>query len=203
MIRFVTFVVLIFQKKFLLIFDFDVCHKCINLPQKYALIDFYHAQTELKNYSFPFHKHKLIYCRTSRSKNKGITWICDLCFNNYENKIWLFYCTNCDYDVCLSCLKKYIPKNEFINNIAIKIDDHCHNLIYRVTNRNWICNFCKNSYPNFVPTYYCTKCDFDVCKNFMKNISDENKYPLLFKGKRENYNIKTINNSSTDFWKKK
>ena len=175
--------------------DFDVCHNCIGMPQKYSLIDYYHQQTELKNYTFPCHKHKLIYCRTSRSKNENTTWICDLCFNNYENKIWSFYCTNCDYDICLSCAKKFIPKNEFINNIAIKIDDHCHNLVYMVTNRNWICNLCRDSFPNFIPTYYCTNCDFDVCKKCKKNISDEDKYPLLFKGKRENYNIKTINNS--------
>ena len=79
--------------------------------------------------------------------------------------------------------------------MTIKIDDHCHSLVNLVSNRNWICNLCRESYPHFIPTFYCTKCDFDVCRNCMKSLSDENKYPLLFKGKRENYNIKIINNN--------
>ena len=175
--------------------DFDICDKCIGINKKFFLTDYYHEQTELKNYKFPCHEHQLIYCRTSRYKNGNTTWICDVCFNNYENKIWSFYCTNCDYDICLSCSKKFLPKSEYINNMTIKIDDHCHSLVNLVSNRNWICNLCRESYPHFIPTFYCTKCDFDVCRNCMKSLSDENKYPLLFKGKRENYNIKIINNN--------
>lgn len=174
--------------------DFDICNECIGINKKYSLIDYYHQQTKLKNYKFPCHEHNLIYCRTSRSKNRNTTWICDLCYNNYENKIWSFYCTNCDYDICLSCSKQFISKDEFINKMSIKIDDHIHRLIYLVSNRNWICNLCRESYPNFIATYYCTKCDFDVCRHCMKELSDEVKYPLISKGKKENDSIKIIKN---------
>ena len=173
--------------------DFDICHKCMGLTKKYFLNQTCYQQTKLKTFIFPCHQHKLIYCRTSRDKNCDTTWICDLCYRNYENKIWSFYCTNCDYDICLSCAKKFIPKSEFIYNIGIKIDAHCHNLVYMITNRNWICNLCRTSYPYIIPTYYCTKCDFDVCSTCMNNLSDEIKYPLLNRGKRENNSIKTIN----------
>ena len=176
--------------------DFDVCNNCIGINKKYSLEEYYHEQTQLKSYIFPPHEHKMIYCRTSRAKNKDTTWICNLCFKPYENKIWSFYCTNCDYDICLLCSKKYIPSYEFINNINIKIDDHDHYLVYMLTNRNWICNLCMKSYPSFVPTFYCTKCDFDVCKKCMNKLSDEKKFPLFLAGGRESVSIKSINDPS-------
>ena len=174
--------------------DFDVCSNCIGCgnDNKYSLNQFHHEQTGLKNYKFPCHEHQLIYCRTSRNKYHDTNWICELCFKNYENKIWSFYCTNCDYDICLSCSKKFIPREQFIRKIGIKIDDHCHNLVYMVTNRDWICNLCRESFPNIIPTFYCTKCDFDVCRRCMEELCDEIKYPLIFKGKRISKNIKTI-----------
>jgi rubrerythrin len=176
--------------------DFDVCNNCIGINKKYSLEEYYHEQTQLKSYIFPTHEHKMIYCRTSRSSNKDTIWTCNLCFKTYENKIWSFYCTNCDYDICLLCSKKYIPSYEFINNINIKIDDHEHFLVYMLTNRDWICNLCNKSYPNFVPTFYCTKCDYDVCKKCMSKLSDEKKFPLFLAGVRESVTIKFINDTS-------
>ena len=55
------------------------------------------------------------------------------------------------------------------------------------TNRDWRCNLCKKVYNNDVPTYYCTKCDYDVCKKCMKKISDEKKYPILGDEIKESY----------------
>ena len=179
--------------------DFDICHKCIGISKKYTLNQTSYQQTELKTFDFPCHEHKLIYCRTSRNNNHETNWICDLCFRNYENKIWSFYCTNCDYDICLSCAKKFMPKDEFINKIGIKVDEHQHNLVYIVSNRNWICNLCRGEYPNFIPTYYCSKCDFDVCRTCMNKLSDEIKFPLFYKGKKEDCFIKIIDDCKFHF----
>ena len=176
--------------------DFDVCNKCIGINKKYSLEEYYHEQTQLKSYIFPTHEHKMIYCRTSRSKDRDTTWRCNLCFRPYQNKIWSFYCTNCDYDICLLCSKKYIPSYEFINNYNIKIDDHNHSLVYMLTNRDWICDLCMKSYPSFVPTFYCTKCDYDVCKKCKNKLSDEKKLPLFLAGERDNFTIKFINDDS-------
>ena len=176
--------------------DFDVCNKCIGINKKYSLEEYYHEQTQLKSYIFPTHEHKMIYCRTSRAKDRETTWRCNLCFRPYQNKIWSFYCTNCDYDICLLCSKKYIPSYEFINNYNIKIDDHNHSLVYMLTNRDWICDLCMKSYPSFVPTFYCTKCDYDVCKKCMNKLSDEKKLPLFLAGERDNFTIKFINDDS-------
>ena len=63
-----------------------------------------------------------------------------------------------------------------------------------ITNRNWICNICKEDYENDVPTFYCSICDYDVCKSCMRTRSDEPKYPLDNDGDRESHKIKIINN---------
>ena len=85
--------------------------------------------------------------------------------------------------------------------MGIKIDAHIHNLVYMVTNANWRCQLCKTAFKSFMPTYYCTNCMFNVCGGCMKNLNDENKYPLLFiKGKKERSRPK--NNSKKKYEKK-
>ena len=76
--------------------DYDVCNCCIGISKKYPLKQFYHQQTKLEYFKFTFHKHKMIYCRTSRNSNSLSSWKCDKCNKKYSNKIWSFYCTNCD-----------------------------------------------------------------------------------------------------------
>ena len=61
-----------------------------------------------------------------------------------------------------------------------------------ITNRNWICDLCMESYPSFLPTFYCSKCDYDVCKKCMDKLSDEKKYPLINSGERISYKNKNI-----------
>ena len=173
--------------------DFDVCHNCIGYERKYTLTEFHHEQFKLKSFDTHCHQHPLIYCRTSRSKDKDTTWVCELCFKEYANKIWSFYCTDCDYDVCLTCARKYIPQEYFVQKMGIKIDAHIHNLVYMVTNANWRCQLCKTAFKSFMPTYYCTNCMFNVCGGCMAKLNDENKYPLLFiKGKKESNAITNV-----------
>lgn len=65
-----------------------------------------------------------------------------------------------------------------------------------ITKRNWICNLCFQENNSEIPTYYCTKCDYDVCGNCMKKLSDEEKYPLLYYKYSNNNNITKINNKN-------
>ena len=48
------------------------------------------------------HEHRLAYCRTKRSA-KHFGWTCDKCGENFNENIWTFYCTKCDYDLCSNC----------------------------------------------------------------------------------------------------
>ena len=169
--------------------DFDVCNCCIGISKKYPLKQFYH---KINYFTFSFHEHRMIYCWTSKNFKSLSSLYCNKCKKEYSNKIWSFYCTNCDYDICLKCSKQYINKELLINNIGINIDNHPHKLIYIKTNRDWICNLCRKNYNNNVSTYYCTKCDYDVCKKCMGKISDEQKYPILDDGNKENYSIEKV-----------
>ena len=146
---------------------FDICSKCIGNGRS-ILNKFYNEQNLLESYKFPCHEHEMIYCKiSSKNKNMNKTYTCDLCLRSYNHSTWSFYCTNCNYYICLSCSKKYIPANKFIN-IGIKINAHNHKLVYMVTQRNWTCKLCQKSYNKFCPTYYCSKCNYDVCEKCMK-----------------------------------
>ena len=54
-----------------------------------------------------FHEHNLIYCRSSRNFIGYNTWICDKCDTEFNNDIWSFFCTYCDYDLFCECAKKW------------------------------------------------------------------------------------------------
>jgi hypothetical protein len=56
-----------------------------------------------KFFQTDYHEHQLVYCRSSRSVIGYNGWICDNCRDNFENEIWSFLCTNCDFDLCCSC----------------------------------------------------------------------------------------------------
>ena len=53
------------------------------------------------------HKHRLIYCITSRNYFGESFWICDKCEKKGCN--WGFFCTSteCDFDLCVDCALKH------------------------------------------------------------------------------------------------
>ena len=53
-----------------------------------------------------FHEHNLIYCSSSRNFIGYNTWICDKRDTEFNNDIWSFFCTYCDYDLCCECAKQ-------------------------------------------------------------------------------------------------
>ena len=100
--------------------------------------------------------------------------------------LWLWY------DVCLNCSNKFYSKDELVNNHGIKIDEHNHQLVYMITNKNWNCNLCLEKNESIEPTYYCTKCDFNVCMNCMEKISDEEKFPFFTDGERLDNEVNSV-----------
>ena len=56
-----------------------------------------------KFFKTDYHDHRLVYCRSSRSVIGYSGWICDNCRDTFENDVWSFFCTNCDYDLCCKC----------------------------------------------------------------------------------------------------
>ncbi len=173
--------------------DFNICINCIENNSKYALNSYDHKQINLKKYKFPKHEHELLFCRSSRYNDKYNFWSCNLCQRLFYNQVWSFYCTFCDFDMCLTCAKTQICLEEYINIYGIKLNIHDDPLVYMKTNRNWKCKICENNYDKNQPTYYCSDCDFDVCCQCKNKLNNEQKYNIFYTELNRNYELKLIN----------
>ena len=123
------------------------------------------------------HEHRLVYCITK------FDWKCNKCNKNYSKNEAKYYCSFCDYYMCDNCREKgyYDKKRKFPKNIPpnnvnfkekfLKCKHHEHNLALCRTSRivlsetYWKCNICKKGYNYNDWSFYCTKCDFDLCCN--------------------------------------
>ena len=84
----------------------DECHSKGNYVKKKVFPDGVIPSNTSVNKTFfqtDYHDHRLVYCRSSRSVIGYNGWICDNCRENFDNEIWSFFCTNCDFDLCCSC----------------------------------------------------------------------------------------------------
>ena len=123
------------------------------------------------------HRHTLVYSLTK------FNWTCNNCKKNYNKNEGKYYCSLCDYSFCDKCRAKgyYNQKRSFPTNIPpcnVKFSDkflktqyHEHNLSLCRTSRivlgrtYWNCNVCKKGYDDDIWSFYCTKCDYDLCNN--------------------------------------
>ena len=166
--------------------NFNICKTCIENNSKYSLTDFTHKQIHLFKYKFDYHNHPLIYCRSSRHNNNLNFWNCNICRLNFTNRIWSFYCTYCDFDLCLFCAKKLVPQDDLLNGWGIKIDEHEHTLIYLINNKNWSCNICSTSFNSNIAKFYCSICDYNVCNSCKEKRNNEKKN-LCLNSNSKNY----------------
>ena len=127
------------------------------------------------------HEHKLIYCKTN------FNWTCSQCALKESKTVPRLFCSICNYNMCNYCrkIKKYykignipysaFPTNNKINNLFIVFSRHEHRLAYCRTKRTsynilgWVCNNCKEKFNEKTWTFYCTKCDYDLCSNCAQN----------------------------------
>ena len=93
--------------------DYNMCDKCYskrNYSKKKIFKDLVvkPSNVEIKEPKLKskYHKHNLIYCRSSRNFIGYNTWICDNCEKEFTNENWSFICTHCDFDLCCECAKK-------------------------------------------------------------------------------------------------
>ena len=88
---------------------FSMCENC-HYQKKYFMKKSFPKDIKPSNPSVnihafftDYHKHRLVYCRSSRSFLGYSSWICDNCRENFYNREWSFYCTQCDFDLCCDC----------------------------------------------------------------------------------------------------
>ena len=78
-------------------------------------------------------------------------------------------------------------------NFPILIKTHEHPLILCSTKRaeGWSCDVCSSSFKSYQPSFYCTFCDYDLCKNCLGNlrINEIKKYKVYLSNFR---NVKSF-----------
>ena len=91
--------------------DYNMCNNC-RKNKKYYIIGCIPTDAEPSNNKIKKqfikhkgHEHRLTYCRTKRTASHG-GWICNKCKDEFTNKVWTFYCTCCDHDLCTACAQK-------------------------------------------------------------------------------------------------
>ena len=96
-------------KYFCSLCNFNMCDKCHTKKnyQKKKLFndDVEPSNTDVTNpiLNSHHHQHQLVYLRSSRSVIGYNSWICDICRLTFDNEVWSFYCTQCDFDLCTKC----------------------------------------------------------------------------------------------------
>ena len=90
--------------------DFNICEKC-HYDREYVTKKSFPENTVPSNLNVKdnflvtdYHEeHPLVYCRCSKNLTCFNEWTCDNCKSLYTNDKWLFYCTLCNFHLCLSC----------------------------------------------------------------------------------------------------
>ena len=76
-------------------------------------------------------------------------------------------------------VESYIPTRSSLSILASYLNDikssnksliyntkfHLHPLTLCVTDRPWLCDNCRKSFSKKEKSYFCSLCDFDLCKN--------------------------------------
>ena len=90
--------------------NFNICEKC-HYNREYVIKKSFPENTIPSNLNVKdnflktdYHEeHSLVYCRCSKNLTCFNEWTCDNCKSHYTNDKWLFYCTLCNFHLCLSC----------------------------------------------------------------------------------------------------
>ena len=121
------------------------------------------------------HDGRLVYILANKD------WTCRICKKDYSKENPRYYCSICGYSMCEDChykkkyfMKKSFPKGTKASNPSVNIhylntDYHPHRLVYCRSSRiflgynSWFCDNCRERFNNRVWSFYCTKCDYDLC----------------------------------------
>ena len=128
------------------------------------------------------HEHPLILSDGNTRNYKGNGWYCSICNNKKEyffNNMLSFHCKKCEYDLCYKCILEhdYRVVNKKMENHAPKgkkvyVTQHEHGLFLsgkddryagKDSHYSWICDICKVPSNEYVYSFHCKECGYDVC----------------------------------------
>ena len=159
----------------------DVCKQKEKKGNPYQLLCLWHKE------------HPLSFCLPFRGK---FDFICEHCEKNVS-KIPNFYCTSCDYSLCIKCYYRYrdnykdnkirneknnlnISKKESKNNFQITINRDEHPLVKCVvvlqySNKLYYkCYICEKQIENVDFIYLCSICDKKYCLDCISKLQKDN-----------------------------
>ena len=156
------------------------------MDNKMEILTLINQSIDMKN----IHNHPLLYCLPLDRIGSNINWYCNFCNSQYNSNISSFYCTLCDYDLCPNCMANlqidqirfYDYNSTDANNLKNsqssnsfkwqkKFSEHSHLLtLIKKINKNfsWKCNKCSLNYQNDEATFYCSFCNYYLCKKCME-----------------------------------
>ena len=106
--------------------DYDLCENCLGQFQLNQISLFDYNSSNLKNIEqcskenfnwqkqFSIHIHSLTLLNKQNDLN---SWVCNNCFQTFNNNISCFYCSLCNYNLCENCGNKNIKENNNFPNI--------------------------------------------------------------------------------------
>ena len=97
------------SKYYCSICDFNMCENC-HYKNNYFMKKSFPKGAKPSNdsvnvhfFNTDYHEHRLVFCRSSRRFCEFNKWVCNNCTEAFNNQIWSFYCTLCDFDICCEC----------------------------------------------------------------------------------------------------
>lgn len=113
------------------------------------------------------HPIRLVY---SRIEDHPDEFYCEICEEDINTNLWLYFCRDCDLSFHPKCLYPYYAfANIKFGANNIKVDNHPHHLTF--TGMKWhkfgdiCCGNCKKDIPDGSPILECESCVFRLCGN--------------------------------------
>ena len=89
--------------------DYSMCENC-HYERKYYMKKSFpkgikpsNSSVNIHFFKSDMHRHRLVFCRPSKYFIFFKSWECVKCSRTFSNKIWCFYCTSCNYNLCCEC----------------------------------------------------------------------------------------------------
>lgn len=135
------------------------------------------------------HGHLLILSNDEMRQYKGNGWYCSICNNSdkpFLNNVYSFHCRSCEYDLCGKCIEEHnyvVINNKILKRVKkgqkIYVSQHRHYLkIYGRGERKypldsaWFCDICKVKASDYIYSFHCAECEYDVCLNCYSKFSE-------------------------------
>ena len=126
------------------------------------------------------HGHSLVVSNSEMTKYKGEGWYCSICQNKkspFFSNTLAFHCKLDDFDLCYKCILKHdyrVVNEDMIKRVPkgkkVYVRTHPHYLLlkgkeerYDKTDYVWLCDICKVRASNYVYSFHCKDCGYDVC----------------------------------------